>query len=642
MKESGDIHHFRLAATLGAGLFFSACLWLGEALHFFIRKIFNPGIWFFLPWRALLLYLATGASISILVYGAVRLFPGRKKIRTGSFQSSAFAVLAVLLTLYSIAFFEIRLCPLVERWLHRAGSLAALVAVATAVFLASRFLGHILTAKLSRTWRRSLGGAIAAFGIVFCLFHTFINVNDFIIPQTRSPGMATGPNLVVILVDTLRSDSLGCYGNQGAQTPHIDNLAKDGILFRQCISQAPWTFPSVGSLFTSRYPSQHGAESQRVFLGEHKVEKTIKSGWLREDNTTLFEILKRNGYATAVFQPNITVGSFLGFNQGVDFFFDLFKNEQMIFEEAVAPLSKERVNTLLYPRFLYAGDEADIRYAREWLAKNARTKFCLFLMLFDNHEYYLDIVGYGRRFDLNKETSADALRRKYREYVERTDRTIGEFLDGLRKLQRFDDTVIVLLSDHGEEIFDHGGEKGRSGSPYDTGLYHGHTLYDEILRVPLILKLPLGLSHPQEVEGQVRTIDILPTVLSLLHIKTGVSLEGRDLAQDNFAGNDGIPAFSESVLEYPEVKSIRKDGWKLIYHEESGACELYDLRHDPKEKVNLGGKGAELESQLRQELLDWTDKIEEEQQKNPDAKKQRELTRKEIEALKSLGYIRSP
>ena len=228
----------------------------------------------------------------------------------------------------------------------------------------------------------------------------------------------------------------------------------------------------------------------------------------------------------------------------------------------------------------------------------------------------------------------------YKDAVEKSDRDVGALISALRDTNRFNRTMILLSADHGEGLFEHVRMDGNEGIFWDNGLYHGQTLYDELIKIPLILTLPQAAQDPWEVSRQVRSIDILPTLVSLLQLKSGESFEGIDLSRNEFQETDSLPAFSESVAVFPEVKTIRKDGWKFIYRPLDGTGELYDLRHDPKESANLAGQKSEAGDSLRRELFDWMARMDREKIKNAESRKKRELTREEKNALKSLGYIR--
>jgi len=635
MFEKGPFFLFALVS--------SALLWLVESLIFFIHKIVNPRIWFFPSLKSLLLYLGAGILFFVLalLLGLLIGPEGREDVRR---QDRLFLFLSLLLGAYTASLFFVRIRPRIAPGRHDLVSFLALAGIVAAFFGLSYFLSRAAGSVFTAGRPLRVMGVIAALPVAFCLINAVIDINVWTIPRAAPKMAAPGPNLVIVLFDSLRRDSLGCYGNSAVRTPNIDLLSREAIVFDDCVSQAPWTLPSLGSLLTSKYPSQHGAERQRILNPKTlREEKVLKSGWLREENVTLFEILRANGYVTAFLQPNVTSGSRRGLDQGVDFFFDLFKPGRTILEDAVGWLSRERINEALDPRFSYATNERVVRYAKRWLRRNAEQKYCLFILLFDCHEYYLDVAGYRDSPNLDRGTYAELLRRTYRAHAEKADRDFGDLLAELEKTPRFSRTAVVLLADHGEEIFDHSGTGEAWGPSYGARLFHGQTLYDEVLRVPLIMKLPAGRNFPARVPAQVRTIDILPTLVSVLGLKSAASFEGVDLSRRDFRTEDPLPAFSESLLEFPEMKSLRKDGWKLIFHPLRGPgreFDLYDLSRDPGETDNLADSESATREKLKSELFAWIERMDRERAKIPGSSEKRELTGQEKQALRSLGYIR--
>jgi arylsulfatase A-like enzyme len=271
------------------------------------------------------------------------------------------------------------------------------------------------------------------------------------------------------------------------------------------------------------------------------------------------------------------------------------------------------------------------------MERGAERRFALLGLLFDSHEYYLERAGFADLYRLKKETARADLMDLYDRAIVKTDRAVGRLLERMERLGLLDETLIVLLSDHGEEFFDHGGPDRGFDRWYDSGVYHGHTLYDELLRVPLIMRLPAKVKAGLRVDAQVRTIDVMPTVLGLLGIEPPGPLEGTNLSSDGFVVPADLPAFSESVLFKPEKKSIRLDGWKLIFHPESGREELYDLRADPGERTDLTAERPEVLAGLKARLTEWMERMASEKAAREE---RRNLSRREVEALKSLGYIR--
>jgi arylsulfatase A-like enzyme len=399
---------------------------------------------------------------------------------------------------------------------------------------------------------------------------------------------AKGPtNVLLIGIDTLRWDHLGCYGYPRATSPNIDKLASTGVRFETAMSAAPWTLPSFATAFTSLYPSQHGAGS-------------IQSR-LRTIFPTLAMMLLKKGYSTAGIANNATIGPEFGMSRGFEYY-DL------------TPPAAER---------LADGATKD---ALAWLDRNGDKPFFLFVHYFDPHLPYAPPAPYsgmfnegyagpvGTSFNLATIAGGDphvydpvkALPEDdwnqvialYDGEIAFTDAAVGNLLAGLDKLGLRDKTLVVLFADHGEEFLDHG------------QMDHGHTLFDELLRVPLVFSLPGVLPGGKVVPSQVRLLDITPTVLDLLRVTTDAHLEGASLkplllgtGEVKAPENSLLPAdiaFSGAMLAGAERKSARAYPWKMVYEVATGNTQLYNLASDPRELLDVADK----EPQVRDLLED--------------------------------------
>ncbi len=404
------------------------------------------------------------------------------------------------------------------------------------------------------------------------------------------------PNIAFIGLDTVRADHLGCYGYERETSPAIDRLASEGTLFEYAVSHAPWTLPSFASAFTSLYPSQHGAGFLKSAMG---------LGF-----PTMATILAENGYSTGAIVNTAALNPVFGIDRGFAHY-------------DVEPIT--------------AGRAADgtTRAALEWIDGQGDRPFFIFVHYYDPHLPYsppapydtLFDPGYGGplgcRFDpeflptdrMNGFERMNALPERDRTHIVAlydgeiafADKAIGDLIQGLDDRNLGDNTLIVFMSDHGEELFDHG------------GFAHGHTLYDELLRVPLIFRLPGRIPAGRRVPGMVRLVDIMPTVLSLAGIETSADMEGRDLGPLFGGASSAAPprpgallgdeAFSEALLYGPERKSVAAFPYKLIRHMGSGAEMLFDLAEDPGEKHDLGTQGpggerAGVKGELERRLLE--------------------------------------
>ena len=405
---------------------------------------------------------------------------------------------------------------------------------------------------------------------------------------------ARPPNIVLIGVDTLRRDHLGCYGYELNTSPNIDRLARSGVLCENPVSQCPWTLPSFASVMTSLYPTQHGAG--------------IHMNRMRTSFPTLAGLLLERGYATgAVVNVSVLSPEF-----GVDRGFQHY--------DASAP-GVRRV-----------ADEVT-RDALEWIDSVDDRPFFISVHYFDPHLSYAPpapydtifdpdyVGGIGRAFERDTflrmkpalfgqqtdETRADwdHIRALYDGEIAFTDEAVGALLKGLEKRGLRDNTLIVLLSDHGEEFFEH------------EGFGHGHTLYREVIDVPLIFSFADRLPAGVRVGRQVRLVDVLPTVLDLIGLDVGSHFEGVNLADLLVGkGTAGSPegtlfpaevAYSEELQRGGERKGVTAYPWKLIYDVSTGEEWLFNLQEDPAETENLigldGGTVPLLEGMLFKGLL---------------------------------------
>jgi arylsulfatase A-like enzyme len=433
-------------------------------------------------------------------------------------------------------------------------------------------------------------------------------------------------NVVFISVDTLRADHLGCYGYNRNTSPNIDRLASEGVLFSNAFSVSSWTLPAHISMFTSMYSTSHG-----VITGED---------YLDDSRITLAEVLKKEGYATAAFIS----GAYLrdpryGFEQG----FDLY--DASIINDA-APLKDvmKASQVITSPSLNKA--------AKNWLEKNHRKKFFLFLHYIDVHSDYIPPPPYDTRFDPDYRGPIDGLNIQklklkpamnprdlfhvialYDGEIAFTDHYIGEMSLVLKELGVYDNTMIILTSDHGEEFFEHG------------QLGHKRSLYDEVLRVPLIFKFPYNWKANRKSNKLVSIIDIKPTILDYLGIERHQEMQGYSLLPLVNGGKRSGKPLVYSRFEH-ELVAVRSARSKLIHHLQLPEKELYDLVNDPGEKINLLDKKTNEEIAKKEEgylssLLHWINIQHQLSESLPQTSNEKdfELSEEMKEELKSLGYM---
>ena len=365
---------------------------------------------------------------------------------------------------------------------------------------------------------------------------------------------AAGPTPVILIsIDTLRADHLSAYGYRAVQTPNIDAFAEQGTLFAHADSQIPLTLPSHASLFTSTYPFQNRIEenAERVPAGA----------------VTLASVLKSHGYKTAGFVASVFLEKEMGLDQGFDFYDSPFRFE------AFSPLSGSMFFGGASRNPYAARDRRDgalaVRAALEWLAANRDQPVFVFLHLYDLHKPY-------------KLASYDA-------EVRYTDQVLGTFRKALIAGGWWDRSLVVLLSDHGESLGEHGEAS------------HGYFIYQSTLAVPLIFHWPAGnRQFPTREEQPVGLIDAAPTILDFLHLPAPRSFEGVSL----LAPKTGHPIYAESLhahdsFGWAPLRSVREGNYKYI---QAPKPELYNLRDDPGEKFNIVDKDPAEARKLQAEL----------------------------------------
>jgi len=389
---------------------------------------------------------------------------------------------------------------------------------------------------------------------------------------TPSDGTAPQrPNVLLISLDTVRPDHLGCYGYGRNTSPNLDSFAKQCALFTDAYAQAPWTLPSHMSLFTSMLPSHNRVED----LGQK----------LSDDIPTLAQIMRKHGYATAALVNNGQMRAHWGFDRG----FDLWREYEVDTPEGTC----ENVTS----------------EALKWFESAPRQPFFLFLHYYDPHDPYSPPERYREAFGSSL-SGAEA-----RQVVWHA-RYPGEEIDDPKLMQQvigsYDgeiawldselgkifnalppNTLVVVFSDHGEAFEEHG---------WTT---HGATLYEEEVRVALMLRPPAEASWPAEIHTAVMLLDVAPTILSLCGAEPPLHYEGRDLSpllEGKTLPERPILAETKRVLEGRVLKMVMHHPWKLIYSVLDGGRELYKL---PDEEVAVPEQDVEEAGKLLEAVREW-------------------------------------
>lgn len=407
----------------------------------------------------------------------------------------------------------------------------------------------------------------------------------------RRAGTGNKPNLILVVVDTLRADAIEPFGAPAGTTPAFAALARDGVAFAHTYSQASWTRPSIATILTSQYPSVHGAVQKMDFLPDRVI--------------TLAEVLKAEGYWTAGFANNINVAPVFNFQQGFDeyvylepsFYFGATESGTKLAIYKGLRVFRERAfgSTMYFPNY-YQDAEVVNRHVTDWLGQKAPEPFFLFVHYMEPHDPYFEIPyngrGVARVLTPNPPAErATELHNLYRDKVHFLDTHLDSMLKSLKRSGLYDRSAIVVTADHGEEFQEHG------------GWWHGTTLYDEVVHVPFILKPVRGGPTGQMRTDAVRSIDVGPALLGAAGIRTPPSFTGHDV----LSGPHNEAAYAEEDLEGNQLNSIRSGHWKLITANPGnprglGTIELYDIEADPNEKKNLDGTEKDKVAELMAEL----------------------------------------
>ncbi len=469
------------------------------------------------------------------------------------------------------------------------------------------------------------------------------------------PGREEGAvDVLLVVIDTERADYTSAYGATRPTTPFMARLAAEGVMFERAFSPAPWTLPAMISMVTGIYPSEHGM-MKKVDATEDDLPSILS-----EQAITLAEYLSEHGYSTFGINTNFVLQSKFGFGQG----FDRFVGENFAF----LPFPNMALDSLLstihgsskyFTWIHYFDPHQPYKICNPWFAKWNESAFRSNTEMVTDYFYrvYRHMKGLGPNApampeDLNElqdkivrgstkinvnhvyremRKMPEALTRDYRLFlkagyqgdIRRTDEAMES---AFARLGVDDQTLVVVTSDHGEELLDHG----------DLG-HHGNSLYQELLHVPLIIRLPGGARAGTVIDTPVSTLDLLPTILDLLHLPVPDDLSGVSLAP--LIGGEELeprPLFAEVNSTAGNACSITEFPWKYIHYLKPDEGALYNLDNDSREKRNLVEREKARARAMRERLLDWKQKI---QLRWPDSQ-QINLSPKEIKKLKAMGYMR--
>jgi arylsulfatase A-like enzyme len=412
----------------------------------------------------------------------------------------------------------------------------------------------------------------------------------------RQTASASAPSVLVLLVDALRPDAVGCYGGGEERTPAFDRLAASGLVFGEMVAQSSWTLPSVATYLTGLHPRSHGVNFSRRADDPRGLD--FAGSFLSDRLVTLAERAGEAGITTFGASANPLVSAGANFAQGFERWHDLAEDKTA--------------------RDWAPGREVN-RAFLGWLRRAGGYRFLAYLHYMDVHDPYKPppefrpppapalsaevqagevrdlaaAIKWGTRPPLPP-AEIEHLRRLYEGDVRAWDAALAELLAGLEAAGRRDSTIVVVLADHGEEFQEHG------------GLTHGHTLYEELLRVPLVLAGP-GVRRGR-VETPVQGIDVLPTLAALLGLPRPAELPGQNL----LGPLEVRPAIVETHRgtgpdrSLRQLLAVRTPPWKLIWQRPSERVELYDLGHDPRERQDLDASAPPARRDLLAHLAGWS------------------------------------
>jgi arylsulfatase A-like enzyme len=455
--------------------------------------------------------------------------------------------------------------------------------------------------------------------------------------------MADRPNVLLLVLDSVRARNMSCYGYDRPTTPELDRFAAEGALFEQAISVGCWTLPVHASLFTGHYPSAHGMTRSRDALPQ--------------GSPTLARRLQELGYRTACFSNNPYISESTGLTQGFGTTQDLWRRTRRhgakrsrasaIVKElerrggAAKSLARgarliKRPQSMLksWRRWRSKADSgARLTHERirDWLASNdGNAPFFIFVNYMETHEGWKS-WRVARLTSANSRTSTrrrdkdlEITRALYDGAVNYLDSQVGELMRHLESVGLMDDTVVIVASDHGDSL----GEHGHVG--------HRLYLYEQVVHVPLIVRYPARFAPGSRIPGLVQLCDLHPTILELAGDGTEASNFESLLGVGDACSREFVVAENTAPKSRDDVvmRMVRDERFKYI-SSSNGRVELYDLAEDPGETRNLAGSWPAVELKMAERLKEWERRLEPRSTDTDEA----EYDEETMERLRGLGYV---
>jgi arylsulfatase A-like enzyme len=596
-------------------------------------------------WKIVLPYTLVGIAIGLasgLAHACVAALRRSAGRTAGSLLA---AVVGLWLLLYLVVGATYALGAPLFKLSNVAAYLGSMIVAALVVLAGGRRLG-LWMAPLDRPGRFRRMQVILAITVV-----AVVGLTPFLPDSARGTKMgaveantaAARPNIVFILIDTLRADHLKIHGYSRETAPRLTELAQQGTAFTRMYAQSSSTRPSVATLFSSLYPSTHQVHYERDFMPESL--------------TLMAEVLRAGGYRTFAASANANVSPTFGYAQGFDEF-RVWKTESpfrltLLGRTAEDAVGAHRLGTLLRERTdIVPVASAITDMTLDWVARHASERMFLYVQYIDPHDPYRPPTPFDQTFDYTKQPqrraggvdplsllapnrNAEDVGRTLDQYdgeILYTDGEMGRLLDRLKALGVLENAIVIVTSDHGEEFYEHGKNS------------HGRSTYEEVLNVPFVVRWPGKVPAGRTYEATAGLIDVMPTLLELVGLEAPAGIQGVSLA----AGLTGSAAptprriFAQVSQDTFAMEMVRDGNEKLVRHTRgplAGRHELYDLERDPLERADQAARTTARVAALGQ-YLDALHAVSVHAAARVPAARLKKLDPSTEKALRSLGYIK--